>query len=193
MGKRCCRIRAERNGYDVGGRRTSLSGTLAAFVTPTASPGTVYDGANRLSSRLGSTLTYDADGNLTGMGAATYTWNARNQLVSTSAGASTLSYDALGRRTSAVVGGSTTSYQYDGLNAVMLGGNFMLAGLGLDENYARVSSGVATSMLADGLGSTSVLSSPFAATTATYAYSPVRRHGEDRNGFDAVGLHGAQE
>ena len=81
-------------------------------------------------------------------------------------------------------------YQYDGLNPVMLGGNFMLAGLGLDENYVRMSSGTATSLLADGLGSTAVLSNSSATTTATYAYSPygdTAKTGSDSTPLDYTG------
>jgi RHS repeat-associated protein len=173
-------------GYDLAGRRTSVSGTLAAFAPPTVSPVNGYDLANRLTSRLGSTLAYDKDGNLTGMGGTTYTWNARNQLVATSAGNASFQYDALGRRVSATVNGVTTGYQYDDLNPVVLGGSFMLAGLGLDENFARVSSGSATSLLTDGLGSTVALSNASAATTATYGYSP---YGETaKSGTDATPL-----
>ncbi len=172
--------------YDLAGRRTSLTGTLAAFAPPTESPSIAYDGTNRLTSRLGLTTTYDANGNLTALGSTTYTWNARNQLTATSAGSSTFAYDALGRRVSAVVAGTTTGYQYDGLNPVMLGGNFMLAGLGLDENYARVTSGTATSLLTDGLGSTIAMSSSAAATTANYVYSP---YGDTvKTGTDATPL-----
>ena len=72
----------------------------------------------------------------------------------------------------------------------MLGGNFMLAGLGLDENYVRMSSGMATSLLADGLGSTAVLSNSSATTTATYAYSPygdTAKTGSDSTPLDYTG------
>ena len=135
---------------------------------------------------MGLTTTYDANGNLTALGSTTYTWNARNQLTATSAGSSTFAYDALGRRISAVVAGTTTGYQYDGLNPVMLGGNFMLAGLGLDEYYARVTSGTATSLLPDALGSTVAMSSSTATTTASYAYSP---YGDTvKTGTDATPL-----
>src|SRR3712207_8414646 len=46
-------------------------------------------------------LTYDANGNLTGDGARTYAWNARSQLASINGGGTTASfqYDAFGRRT----------------------------------------------------------------------------------------------
>lgn len=173
-------------GYDLAGRRTSLTGTLASYVPPMVAPSMTYDGVNRLTGRLGSTLTYDANGNLTGQGATTYTWNARNQLVATSAGGASFQYDALGRRTSATVGGVTTGYQYDGLNPVLVGGSFMLAGLGLDENFARITSGTATGLLTDGLGSTVALSNSAATTTATYGYSP---YGETvKSGTDSTPL-----
>ena len=50
-----------------------------------------------------ATLTYDADGNLTGDGTRTYTYDSRDRLMSVSGGsaAATYAYDDLGRRTSA--------------------------------------------------------------------------------------------
>lgn len=72
--------------------------------------------SNRLTSSGGTTVTYDANGNVTGFGSTTYTWNARNQLSATSAGAASFGYDALGRRISATVSGVTTPYLYDGQN-----------------------------------------------------------------------------
>lgn len=135
-----------------------------------------YDAANRLIGRLGTTLAYDNNGNLTGMGSATYTWNVRNQLTALSTGGGVFQYDAVGRRTSATVGGAQTQYLYDGLNPVLLGGNFMLAGLGLDENYASVSGGVATSILPDALGSTMALSSSSAIYNCELRVLAVRRY-----------------
>jgi len=44
-----------------------------------------------------------------------YTWDARNQLVSTLSGAS-FQYDTFGRRVSKTISGSTTNYLYDGVN-----------------------------------------------------------------------------
>ena len=71
-------------------------------------------------------LTYDANGNLISDGVNTYTWNARNQLVSISGRvAASFQYDAFGRRVSKTIGG-TTQFLYDGLNP----GNFRLARFG---------------------------------------------------------------
>jgi RHS repeat-associated protein len=159
-------------GYDLGGRRTSIAGTLAGFVAPTAVSSLTYDGTNRLTSWAGTPLTYDASGNLTAFGSATYTWNARNQLIATSGGGATFGYDALGRRVSATVSGITTPYLYDGQNPAMISANQMLAGPGLDEIYAQINSSGTTSYLRDGLNSTVALTNSSAARTANYSYSP---------------------
>ena len=59
-------------------------------------------------------LTYDQDGNLTSDGTTTYTWDARNQLGSTSGpAAASFSYDASGRRTKKAIAGATTKFLYD--------------------------------------------------------------------------------
>ena len=47
-------------GYDLGGRRTSMTGTLSGFVPPTVAPALTYDGTNRLTSRGGNSISYDA-------------------------------------------------------------------------------------------------------------------------------------
>jgi RHS repeat-associated protein len=159
-------------GYDLGGRRTSMTGTLAGFVPPTTVPSLTYDAANRLTSLGGASISYDTNGNITNFGSATYTWNARNQLTATSGGGATFGYDALGRRVSATVTGVTTPYLYDGQNPAMISSNQLLAGAGLDEIYAQINSGGTTSYLRDGVNSTVAVTNSSAATTANYAYSP---------------------
>jgi len=159
-------------GYDLGGRRTSMTGTLAGFVPPTAVSSLTYDGTNRLASWAGTPLSYDLNGNITGFGSTTYTWNARNQLTATSSGGASFGYDALGRRVSATVSGVTTPYLYDGHNPAMISTNQMLAGSGLDEIYAQINSSGTTSYLRDGLNSTVAVTNSSAATTANYSYSP---------------------
>ena len=51
-------------GYDADGRVTSKSGTLAAIVLPTAVSGKTFNADNGMSAFNGTTLTYDANGNL---------------------------------------------------------------------------------------------------------------------------------
>jgi RHS repeat-associated protein len=160
-------------GYDLAGRRTSITGTLASWTPPNYVPSMTYDGTNRLTNWNGNALSYDNDGNLSSFGSSTYTWNARNQLTATSAGGASFAYDALGRRVSATVNGVTSSYLYDGLNPAMMSGNQTIAGAGLDEIYAQISStGTTTNYLRDGLNSTVALTDGNANTSATYSYSP---------------------
>lgn len=158
--------------YDSAGRRTSMSGSLAAFVSPSAASSMTYDSSNRLVSSGGTPVSYDANGNITAFGSANYTWNARNQLVATTAGAGSFSYDALGRRSGATVSGVISAYVYDGANAVMVGGNVMLGTPGIDDLFARVSSGATTGYLRDGLGSIIGETNSAGALSASYAYSP---------------------
>jgi len=146
--------------YDDDGRRTKMGGSLARTILPSVIASAVYDSANRLTQWNGVNLTYDANGNLTNDGTATYTWNARNQLVGLSGGATaSFQYDGLGRRRGKTVGATSTNFLYDGLTAVQeLAGTTptanLLTGLGLDETFARTD-GVGTStLLVDALGST---------------------------------------
>ena len=157
--------------YDVGGRRTGVSGTLAGFATP-SSAAMAYDGTNRLTSWVGSPMSYDANGNLTGFGSATYTWNARNQLVATSAGSGVFAYDALGRRTKVTVNGTATPYLYDNLNPAAIAGNVALASGNLDELFAQIGSGGTTSYLRDGLNSAVAVTNSSANITGSYDYAP---------------------
>lgn len=176
-------------GYDTAGRRTSQSGSLAKLLMPTTVTTTSYDAANHLTNWGGTTLTYDNAGNLTNLGSATYSWNSRNQLTVTSDGSSSFGYDAFGRRKSRTVSGTSTSYLHDGSNPVTVNGSLMLAG-GVDEFYARITSGAATSYLTDALGSTLALTDSNGATTANYsygAYGQVSKTGTDDSSFQYTG------
>ena len=70
--------------YDNAGRRNSVGGSFARTGLPNAMTQTAYNENNQLTNWKGASLTYDANGNLTGDGTNTYTWNARNQLQSIS-------------------------------------------------------------------------------------------------------------
>ena len=94
----------------------------------------------------------------------TYTWNARNQLVSLSGPGVTASfqYDALGRRKSKTVNGVTTEFLYDGHSSVqeLSGGSVqanLLLGLGIDEVLQRTEISSTSHFLTDGLGPTLAL------------------------------------
>lgn len=144
--------------YDAAGRRTSVSGSLAATDLPAAVASAVYNADNQLTSWAGTALTYDLNGNLSGDGTNTYTWNARDELASISGGASaSFVYDGLGRRRGKTVGGVQTGFVYDGENFVEeLNGATVTANLvtgGIDELFARKEGATASYPLTAALGS----------------------------------------
>ncbi|WP_236872520.1 RHS repeat-associated core domain-containing protein [Burkholderia pseudomallei] len=166
--------------YDADGRIISKGGSFATDVLPTATtqPAT-FDLNDRKTSFNGATLTYDANGNVTGDGTNTYSWNARNQLVQISQGSNaqlSFSYDALGRRTSKTVQGTATQFLYDGNNAVqeVQGStiNPILVGLGVDERFARNDVTGRTYFLADLLNSTIALTDTNGTIKQQYSYDP---------------------
>src|SRR5262249_15668020 len=68
--------------YDGAGNRVRVGGSLARTTIPEAVPVLTYDAADELTQRQTTSLSYDANGNLTTDGVRNYVWNARNQLVS---------------------------------------------------------------------------------------------------------------
>ena len=146
--------------YDAAGRRKDTGGSFARIAFPQPLASSTYNANNQLTQRGSATLVYDQNGNLTSDGVNTYTWNARNQLVSISgAGMSaSFSYDSFGRRKSKTVNGTTTEFLYDGPNAVQEknGGSpsaNMIMG-GVDQTFTRTDAGGARHFFTDGLGTT---------------------------------------
>jgi RHS repeat-associated protein len=132
---------------------------------------------------------YDADGNTTSDapfasrmvlrgGTNTYTWNARNELVSISGSvAASFQYDAFGRRLSKTINSATTNFLYDGMNPVEeLSGTTvaatMLTGLRVHEYFQRTDASGASDYLSDALGGTVALASPAGALATQYTYEP---------------------
>ncbi|MFZ0660288.1 MAG: hypothetical protein WAM05_16335, partial [Candidatus Binataceae bacterium] len=147
-------------GYDADGRVTSKNGTLAAINLPTAASGNSFNADNGMTAFNGTTLSYDANGNLTGDGTNTYTWDARNHLTAISGPVdASFTYDAFGRRASKTIAGTGTQFLYDILNPVQElqagtpSGN-LLDGLNIDEYFARTdSNNNLSTLLEDALGS----------------------------------------
>jgi len=138
-----------------------------------------YDNANRQLTWGGQTLTYDDNGNLTGDGVNTYTWNARDRLASITGGvAAAFAYDPFGRRTRKTIGGQTTNYLYDGDNPVqeLSAGGIVLAnlltGLGIDEYFTRTDGTGRRSLLGDALGSILALTDDAGVVQTAYTYEP---------------------
>lgn len=72
--------------YDSGGRVATMGGSLAHINLPQPVSGLTYDADNRLKQFGASQLVYDNNGNVTSDGTHTYTWDARNHLVSIDGG-----------------------------------------------------------------------------------------------------------
>lgn len=108
--------------YGSGGRRTGVTGSLARTALPDALPNAGVDATNRLTVSGQQSLTYDANGNLTGDGSLSYVGNACDQLVqikdANDVVIASFTYDALGRRQTKTVGGIASGYVYDGANIV---------------------------------------------------------------------------
>ena len=162
--------------YDLAGRRTGVGGTYARTNAPQAASTASYNLNNQLTQWKGASLTYDANGNLTGDGTNTYTWSARNQLVSISGVVSaSFQYDPFGRRVSKTIGG-TTQYLYDGVNPVQeISGATASANLltgGVDEYFQRTDSAGARNFLTDALGSTLAVADSTGALQTQYTFEP---------------------
>jgi YD repeat-containing protein len=152
-------------GYDALGRTISIGGTLANLnLPPNVTPSTA-DADNRLASWSGSSLTYDANGNLVGQGSTSYLWDERNRLTAIEQNGSQVAsfqYDAFDRRVTKTLNGTNTNLLYDGQqvvqeqNAGTPSAN-LLTGLRLDEYFQRTEGEAASTYLQDALGSTVAL------------------------------------
>jgi RHS repeat-associated protein len=162
--------------YDLAGRRTGVGGSYARTNAPAAAPLASYNVNNQLTNWKGATLQYDANGNLTSDGTNTYTWNARNQLVTISGPASaSFQYDPFGRRVSKTIVGQT-QYLYDGANPVQeISGSTASANLltgGVDEYFQRTDLAGTRNFLTDALGSTLALTDSTGTLQTQYTFEP---------------------
>jgi RHS repeat-associated protein len=147
-----------------------------------------YNSSNQLTSIPGTTYTYDNNGNTktktTAAGTTTYTGDYENRLTQVAlpgtTGKVTYKYDPFGRRVqkSFTQGGTTTTtnYLYDGMNVIEEADNsgnvlarYTESGL-IDEPLGMLRSGTTAYYQADGLGSTSSLSSSTGSLANTYTY-----------------------
>jgi RHS repeat-associated protein len=164
--------------YDVAGRRIQIGGSYARTGLPLAITGASYNDGNRQTAFGSQTLSYDLNGNLTSDGVNSYTWNARDQLVSISGSglSAGFQYDAVGRRSSKTVNSVTTGFLYDGDNIVQeqSGGSATanILGGGLDEFFGRTESSGTTTPLVDPLGSPIALADSSGVVQTQYTYDP---------------------
>lgn len=162
--------------YDLAGRRTSVSGSLASTQLPAAVSNAVYNADNQLTQWGSTSLTYDADGNTLNDGTNTYVWDARNRLVSADNNGAAFAYDALWRRIGKTVPSASTNFLFDGMNPVQeQSGGSVTANLltgGVDERFTRTDSTGTSNFLTDALGSTVALTDASGNTQVQYSYSP---------------------
>jgi RHS repeat-associated protein len=164
--------------YDANGQRTAVGGSWARSNLPPALTSATYDDANQIASWSGAGFSYDANGNLTGDGIRSYTWNARNELTAlTGPVGGSFDYDAIGRRRLRTVGSDAKQYLYDGANPVqeLTSGTpvaNLLTGLGIDEYFTRTDSAGVLNYLTDVFGSAVGLADSFGTVQAEYTYEP---------------------
>jgi len=161
--------------YDSAGRRMRIGGTFARTNLPTSLTSASYNAANQQTAFGGQTLSYDLNGNLTSDGTNTYTWSARDQLVSIAGSvAASFQYDAVSRRRSKSISGAVTNFLYDGNNVVQeqSSGTANILGASVDEFFTRSDASGTASLIVDTLGSTVALTDSAGAVLTQYSYEP---------------------
>ncbi len=170
------------NGPD--GRQIAEDGSYARITLPQTFTGS-YNSANQLTSYTqngGSptSLSYDNNGQLTGDGTNTYTWNDRQELTAITGGSPTASftYDPLGRRSSATFAATTTQYLYDSDTVVQEQDGSStptvnyLANPSSGATYTRDDGSNVQDLLTDIRGSTIALASSSGTVATSYTYDP---------------------
>jgi RHS repeat-associated protein len=175
--------------YDRVGNRGQVTSPSLQALTTQSSTSTV-DAGNQLLTNAATSYTYDANGNrlteTTSTSSRTYTWDARNRLVSvvdSAAGTTALKYD-FARNLLSVANGTgasvaTQSFVVDAASNVASftpatgGALSILHGMGLDSHWASVNSG-GTAMfgIGDALNSTVELTDANGIASSALAYEP---------------------
>jgi len=120
-------------------------------------------------------MTYDANGNTLADGMNSYSWDARNRLVSADNNSASFSYDPLGRRTAKKLLSTTTGFLYGDANALQeQSSGAVTANLltgGVDARFTRTDANGTYDCLTDALGSTMSLTVSTGVSQTQYSYS----------------------
>lgn len=141
------------------------------------------NGLNQYTAAAGATISHDANGNLSGDGTWSYTYDTDNRLkTANKTGLSaTLAYDPVGRLRQSVIGATTTNLLYDGVdllaeyNAANTLQNRYVHGPGVDEPIVWYVGATTTNkrwLYADHLGSIAATANASGTATGTYTYGP---------------------
>jgi RHS repeat-associated protein len=147
------------------------------------------NGLNQYATAAGSTLSYDANGNLGGDGVWTYTYlcplgyNLDNQLTAANktGSANSLAYDGAGRLSQTTLAGVVTNLSYDGSDLVAEYDNVgtllhrYVHGLGVDQPLVWYEGAVTTNktwLYSDHQGNIVATADSAGTSTATLSYGP---------------------
>jgi RHS repeat-associated protein len=141
------------------------------------------NGLNQYATAAGSTLSYDANGNLGGDGVWTYAYNLDNQLTAANktGSANSLAYDGAGRLSQTTLAGVITNLSYDGSDLVAEYNSTgallrrYVHGPGVDEPLVWYEGAVTTAktwLYSDHQGSIVATANSAGTSTATLSYGP---------------------
>lgn len=106
----------------------------------------------------------------------TYTWDARNRLVSADNNGAAFTYDALWRRIGKTVSSTSTNFLFGGVNPVQeQSGGSVTANLltgGVDGHFTRTDASGTSNFLTDAVGGTVALTDSTGNSQVQYSYSP---------------------
>lgn len=173
--------------YDTVNRLTKSNGTTFGYdkannVTKISSTSYTYDKADQIATASNATFEYNKLGQriketLTGGSATTFTYDQAGNLISSKGPSieNTFKYDGSGLRTTETKGASTYLMAWDvspGLPLLLRAGNdyFVYGPGGLP--IAQITSGSATYLHHDQLGSTRILTNSSGSVVGTYRYGP---------------------
>ena len=164
--------------YDDAGSRIQTGGVWARTGLPQSVSAASYNLANELTTWSDVSFTHDPIGNLASAGLTSYTWDARNRLVSiTGDRSASFQYRPEGLRSSKTIVASSTSFLYDGVDVIgeSPAGSPMtnrLLGPRIDETLASSSTSGTLIPLVDSLGSVVAATDGSGNVQAQWSYEP---------------------